>query len=189
MRRADDGLDRPPLPLSSIRQVIRARLAVHRNGHHRRAAPRRRRAPSATSAAKSIRSRCSSAAASRPTWRACAQLGEKLGLRRNQPQHAAARASACRSGAFGACLMAEPQLVADCVKAMRDAVAIPVTVKHRIGIDQHRRLRVRARFRRHRRRGGLPHLHRPCPQCRAERALARRRTARSRRSGTTTCTG
>ncbi len=39
-------------------------------------------------------------------------------------------------GAFGACLMAEPQLVADGVKAMRDAVAIPVTVKHRIGIDQ-----------------------------------------------------
>lgn len=39
-------------------------------------------------------------------------------------------------GAFGACLMAEPQLVADCVKAMRDAVTIPVTVKHRIGIDR-----------------------------------------------------
>lgn len=39
-------------------------------------------------------------------------------------------------GAFGACLMAEPRLVADCVKAMRDAVTIPVTVKHRIGIDR-----------------------------------------------------
>ncbi|MES2099061.1 MAG: tRNA dihydrouridine(20/20a) synthase DusA [Pseudomonadota bacterium] len=39
-------------------------------------------------------------------------------------------------GAFGACLMAEPQLVADCVKAMRDAVGLPVTVKHRIGIDK-----------------------------------------------------
>ena len=39
-------------------------------------------------------------------------------------------------GAFGACLMAEPQLVADGVKAMRDAVSIPVTVKHRIGIDK-----------------------------------------------------
>ena len=38
-------------------------------------------------------------------------------------------------GAFGACLMAEPQLVADCVKAMRDAVSIDVTVKHRIGIN------------------------------------------------------
>lgn len=39
-------------------------------------------------------------------------------------------------GSFGACLMAEPKLVADCVKAMRDAVALPVTVKHRIGIDR-----------------------------------------------------
>jgi tRNA-dihydrouridine synthase A len=40
-----------------------------------------------------------------------------------------------QKGAFGACLMAEPQLVADCVKAMRDAVSIDVTVKHRIGIN------------------------------------------------------
>ena len=41
-----------------------------------------------------------------------------------------------QKGAFGACLMAEPQLVADCVKAMRDVVDIDVTVKHRIGIDR-----------------------------------------------------
>lgn len=41
-----------------------------------------------------------------------------------------------QSGSFGACLMAEPQLVADCVKAMRDTVSIPVTVKHRIGINK-----------------------------------------------------
>jgi len=39
-------------------------------------------------------------------------------------------------GAFGACLMAEAPLVRDCVKAMVDAVSIPVTVKHRIGIDK-----------------------------------------------------
>jgi tRNA-dihydrouridine synthase A len=39
-------------------------------------------------------------------------------------------------GSFGACLMAEPALVADCVKAMVDAVDLPVTVKHRIGIDR-----------------------------------------------------
>ncbi len=39
-------------------------------------------------------------------------------------------------GAFGACLMAEPARVADCIKAMRDAVTLPVTVKHRIGIDR-----------------------------------------------------
>jgi len=39
-------------------------------------------------------------------------------------------------GNFGACLMAEPQLVADCVRAMREAVRLPVTVKCRIGIDE-----------------------------------------------------
>ena len=40
-----------------------------------------------------------------------------------------------QSGRFGACLMAEPALVADCVRAMREAVPVPVTVKCRIGID------------------------------------------------------
>jgi tRNA-dihydrouridine synthase A len=40
-----------------------------------------------------------------------------------------------QSGRFGACLMREPELVADCVAAMRDAVSIPVTVKCRIGVD------------------------------------------------------
>ena len=40
-----------------------------------------------------------------------------------------------QSGRFGACLMAEPTLVAECVRAMRDASDMPVTVKCRIGID------------------------------------------------------
>ncbi len=40
-----------------------------------------------------------------------------------------------QNGRFGACLMAQPQLVADCVAAMQGAVSIPVTVKCRIGID------------------------------------------------------
>jgi len=39
-----------------------------------------------------------------------------------------------QTGSFGACLMAEPRLVATCVTAMRDAVNLPVTVKHRIGL-------------------------------------------------------
>ena len=39
------------------------------------------------------------------------------------------------AGRFGACLMAEPELVADCISAMAEAVDIPVTVKSRIGID------------------------------------------------------
>ncbi len=41
-----------------------------------------------------------------------------------------------KDGRFGACLMAEPELVARCVDAMKRAVAIPVTVKCRIGIDE-----------------------------------------------------
>ncbi|MEI8402109.1 MAG: tRNA dihydrouridine(20/20a) synthase DusA [Alcaligenaceae bacterium] len=41
-----------------------------------------------------------------------------------------------QKGAFGACLMAEPKLVADCMKAMQDAVSVPVTVKHRLGLDK-----------------------------------------------------
>jgi tRNA-dihydrouridine synthase A len=40
-----------------------------------------------------------------------------------------------QTGSFGACLMAEPGLVAACVRAMRDVVGVPVTVKHRIGLD------------------------------------------------------
>jgi len=40
-----------------------------------------------------------------------------------------------QSGAFGACLMREPKLVADCIKAMQDVVGVPVTVKCRLGVD------------------------------------------------------
>ena len=41
-----------------------------------------------------------------------------------------------QEGRFGACLMAEPALVGDCVAAMNGSVKIPVTVKCRIGIDE-----------------------------------------------------
>ena len=41
-----------------------------------------------------------------------------------------------QEGRFGACLMAEPALVADCVAAMKAAVKIPVTVKCRLGVDE-----------------------------------------------------
>ena len=65
----------------------------------------------------------------------CARLGEQwaydeINLNCGCPSERVQR------GSFGACLMAEPQLVADCVKAMVDGVSIPVTVKHRIGIDK-----------------------------------------------------
>jgi tRNA-dihydrouridine synthase A len=64
-----------------------------------------------------------------------AKLGEKWGYDEIN-LNCGCPSERVQKGAFGACLMAEPQLVADCVKAMRDAVSIDVTVKHRIGIDK-----------------------------------------------------
>jgi len=51
-----------------------------------------------------------------------------------------------QKGAFGACLMNEVDLVADCLNAMQDAVGIPVTVKHRIGVDRQTEYQVVADF-------------------------------------------
>jgi tRNA-dihydrouridine synthase len=50
------------------------------------------------------------------------------------------------SGAFGACLMLQPELVGDCVRAMREAVDVPVTVKCRIGINEQDSYDFFARF-------------------------------------------
>ncbi|GAB4466325.1 MAG: tRNA dihydrouridine(20/20a) synthase DusA [Burkholderiaceae bacterium] len=65
----------------------------------------------------------------------CARLGERHGYDEIN-LNCGCPSERVQRGAFGACLMAEPRLVADCVKAMRDAVSIPVTVKHRLGIDR-----------------------------------------------------
>ncbi len=51
-----------------------------------------------------------------------------------------------QGGGFGACLMLEPDLVADCMAAMRQAVKIPVTAKHRLGVDEVEDYRYVARF-------------------------------------------
>ena len=64
----------------------------------------------------------------------CAKLGEQYGydeinLNIGCPSERVQR------GAFGACLMAEPELVAQCVAAIRERVKLPVTVKHRTGTD------------------------------------------------------
>ena len=66
---------------------------------------------------------------------ACARLGEQWGYDEIN-LNCGCPSERVQRGSFGACLMAEPQLVADCVKAMVDAVSVPVTVKHRIGIDR-----------------------------------------------------
>jgi tRNA-dihydrouridine synthase A len=68
----------------------------------------------------------------------CARLGEQWGYDEVN-LNCGCPSERVQRGAFGACLMAEPSLVADCVKAMVDAVGIPVTVKHRIGIDREER--------------------------------------------------
>ena len=65
----------------------------------------------------------------------CARLGQQWGYDEIN-LNCGCPSERVQRGAFGACLMNEPQLVADCVKAMVDAVSVPVTVKHRIGIDQ-----------------------------------------------------
>jgi tRNA-dihydrouridine synthase A len=65
----------------------------------------------------------------------CARLGERWGYDEIN-LNCGCPSERVQRGSFGACLMAEPALVADCVKAMVDATARPVTVKHRIGIDR-----------------------------------------------------
>ena len=66
---------------------------------------------------------------------ACARLGEQWGYDEIN-LNCGCPSERVQRGAFGACLMAEPGLVADGVKAMLDVVSLPVTVKHRIGIDK-----------------------------------------------------
>jgi tRNA-dihydrouridine synthase A len=65
----------------------------------------------------------------------CAKLGEQWGYDEIN-LNCGCPSERVQRGAFGACLMTEPRLVADCVKAMVDEVQVPVTVKHRIGIDK-----------------------------------------------------
>lgn len=65
----------------------------------------------------------------------CATLGEQWGYDEIN-LNCGCPSERVQRGAFGACLMAEPALVADCIKAMVDVVSVPVTVKHRIGIDK-----------------------------------------------------
>ncbi|MDZ5601805.1 tRNA dihydrouridine(20/20a) synthase DusA [Pseudomonas sp. RP23018S] len=65
---------------------------------------------------------------------ACAKLAEAAGYDEVN-LNVGCPSDRVQNNMIGACLMAHPALVADCVKAMRDAVATPVTVKHRIGIN------------------------------------------------------
>ena len=65
----------------------------------------------------------------------CARIGAEFGYREIN-LNVGCPSDRVQEGRFGACLMAEPDLVGDCVAAMKAAVTIPVTVKCRIGIDE-----------------------------------------------------
>ena len=66
---------------------------------------------------------------------ACARIGADLGFDEIN-LNAGCPSDRVQDGRFGACLMAEPALVGDCVAAMKAAVAVPVTVKCRLGVDE-----------------------------------------------------
>ena len=75
----------------------------------------------------------------------CAQLAEAWGYSEVN-LNVGCPSSRVQNGNFGVCLMAQPELVARGVAAMREAVSIPVTVKHRIGVDELDRYEDMARF-------------------------------------------
>jgi tRNA-dihydrouridine synthase A len=66
----------------------------------------------------------------------CAQMAEEAGYDEVN-LNVGCPSDRVQKGRFGACLMLEPTLVRDCISAMREAVGIPVTVKSRLGVDDH----------------------------------------------------
>lgn len=66
----------------------------------------------------------------------CAEMGEAEGYDEIN-LNCGCPSDRVQTGSFGAVLMKDARLVAECVKAMRDATGLPVTVKHRIGVDDH----------------------------------------------------
>ena len=133
LRGADDGLDGPALPVLPAPHLAPC-APLHRNGDRTGAAAWRRAAPSAISTVRSIRWHCSWAAAIPAMLAHGARLGAQWGYDEIN-LNCGCPSERVQTGSFGACLMRDPQQVADCVKAMCDAVTIPVTVKHRIGLD------------------------------------------------------
>ena len=126
-------MDRPALPvLPSPADAPGA--ALYRDADHRRGAARRPGAAAAASIRPSIRWRCSSAARDPRALAACARIGADLGYDEIN-LNVGCPSDRVQDGRFGACLMAEPALVGECVAAMKAAVSVPVTVKCRIGID------------------------------------------------------
>jgi tRNA-dihydrouridine synthase A len=75
----------------------------------------------------------------------CAQIAEQWGYSEIN-LNVGCPSDRVQNGNFGACLMAQPELVAECIATMKNVVKIPVTVKHRIGIDELDRYEDMANF-------------------------------------------
>ena len=75
----------------------------------------------------------------------CARLGQQWGYDEIN-LNLGCPSDRVQSGRFGACLMADPALVAECISAMHESVSLPVTAKHRIGIDELDSYALLARF-------------------------------------------
>jgi tRNA-dihydrouridine synthase A len=75
----------------------------------------------------------------------CARIAEEMGYDEIN-LNVGCPSSRVQSGHFGACLMLQPERVADCVAAMGQATKLPVTVKHRIGVDERDRYEDMAHF-------------------------------------------
>ena len=103
--------------------------------------------------------------------RDCAQIGEDFGYDEIN-LNVGCPSDRVQDGRFGACLMAEPQLVADCVAAMKRAVTVPVTVKCRIGIDDQDPETALDALARSGGRGRRRRADRACPQGLAEGPVA-----------------
>ena len=80
-----------------------------------------------------------------PSLAACARIAKQQGFDEVN-LNVGCPSERVQRGRFGACLMLDPDRVADCVRAMSDASDLPVTVKHRIGVDEHDHFEFLATF-------------------------------------------
>ena len=115
-----------------LHRLMTRRALLYRDGHHRRRAAGDRARSSAL--IHSASSRCSSAARTRALAQ-CARIAEDLGYDEIN-LNVGCPSDRVQEGRFGACLMAEPDHVGECVAAMKAQVRVPITVKCRIGIDE-----------------------------------------------------
>ena len=167
---AHDGLDRPALPRvpSSDDAPGAALYGDADDGRHH---SWRSQAAAWLRCAASIRWRCSSAAPIPRDLATAAKIGEDFGYDEIN-LNVGCPSDRVKDGRFGACLMAEPALVAEGVAAMKRAVKIPVTVKCRIGIDDQDPEVALDDIGARRHRGGRGRADRARPQGLAQRIVA-----------------